>query len=143
MNLLLLISILAGPRYSATLIKCHDGDTCDLVVQLSTTVTKEYGGDVEVTVVKRLPYAKVRLCEIDTPELSTGVPGATSRDSLLAKLKAATKIEWEPSIKNGVEQREKYARWLGWIWADGVELNAWLVQNNLAVLYSEKCARAL
>lgn len=113
-----------GPLYPAKILSCHDGDTC----RADITVPSVWG------VRQVLENQELRFCGIDTPELSTGAPGAAARDALRAWVAAAGRIEVEPYVKDGKARKDSLGRrWIVWVYADGVDLNARLLAEGLAV----------
>lgn len=113
---------------------CYDADTCRISISQPTI----WGVNVV------LPAQAVRLCDINAPELRgpTSAEGIKSRDALISWIAAAKAIEFQPALdKNGQASKDKYGRWLGWLVADGIELNARLVKEGYAVVYREQCPR--
>ncbi len=128
-------------RYYATFHSCYDGDTCYFNFHLSAPV----GLGVSLGAV--FPKQGVRLCDIDTPEMRGGTEetkaaARLARDTISSWLKAAKHIEIEIPQKNNCDytthvncdRTEKYGRWLGYLWADGVNLNKKLLEEGLAKL---------
>ena len=86
-------------------------------------------------------HDSVRFCNINASEMKGATLEAAkrSRDALLSWIRAAKSVTLRPVLKNGKADREKYGRLLGWLIADGVNLNERLVAEGLAVPYIE-CA---
>ncbi len=102
------------PSYHYRVLDCRvlDGDTVEL--------TTDVGFRISLRQIFRL--ARINAPELSTPE------GKAARDMLYAKLHGATlSVE---SVKT-----EKYGRWLAELWADGVNVNDWLLTEGLARPY--------
>lgn len=126
--------------YDVTLIDCYDGDTCTLDFHLSA----EAGMGITLGAV--LAGQKVRLCDIDTPELRGGTEetkaaAAKARDTLFMWAKTARRLQFKVPQKNGSDAKGKYGRWLGYLIADGADLNQRLLDEGLAEPYSESCLK--
>ena len=100
-------------HYSGTIKRWVDGDTVDLIVDLGFTVSVNI---------------RARLWGIDTPERGqAGYAEATAEAVRLAP--------------EGLDVRlsslglDKYGRWLAVIFANGIDVNAHLVQEGFAVEY--------
>lgn len=109
-------------RYPVDVIDCWDGDTCDV--------------DVSVGFGIELIDQRVRLCDINAPERRlrrTRAAGLASRAALLDLVDTATVVTLEPY------GRDSFGRWLGYLYADGVELNRLMVANGHAVRYHRTC----
>jgi len=124
--------------YEVGLIDCYDGDTCTLDFHLSA----EVGLGISLGAV--LAGQKVRLCDIDTPELRGGTEetkaaAVKARDALFTWAKAARWLQFKVPQKNGHDVKGKYGRWLGYLVADGVDLNKRLVEEGLAEPYADRC----
>lgn len=76
-----------------------------------------------------------RLTGIDTPELrgDTYDAAVASRDYLKARLETAINTGRDVIIKSS--KPEKYGRWLGTIYVDGVDINQELLDLGLAEAY--------
>lgn len=133
-------------QYEVKVTRCYDGDTCTVDFHVAAPV----GLGIEVGAV----FSKqgVRLCDIDAPELRGGTEESKllarmSRDTLLSWIEKANRVQllvqqkkkcdWSRS--NNCDAKGKYGRWLGYIIADGVNLNQKLVESGLAVEYRIKC----
>jgi endonuclease YncB( thermonuclease family) len=132
-------------RYYATFHSCYDGDTCYFDFHLGA------GVGLGVSLGAVLPKQGVRLCDIDAPEIRGGTAASKAaarkaRDALASWLKAAKDIQVEIPQKNNCDytlhvncdKTEKYGRWLGYIWADGVNLNKKLLENGLVEILVSK-----
>jgi len=124
--------------YDVMVIDCYDGDTCTLDFHLSADVGL---GIILGSIFTRQP---VRLCDIDTPEMRGGTDetkaaAVKARDTLLAWLKAAKQVKFMVPQNTKGDMKGKYGRWLGYLLADGVNLNQKLVEEGLAEPYKEKC----
>jgi endonuclease YncB( thermonuclease family) len=94
---------------SATLVSCHDGDTCDF---------KQFD-------------AAVRLADIDTPETDGNCQNKASsaREELLDLLTSAD------TICVVREEKGYYDRWIAQLYADGTDVNDWMIEHTSAVEY--------
>jgi len=141
--LMLPASVLAQEtrRYYATFHSCYDGDTCYFDFHLSAAV----GLGISLGAV--MPKQGVRLCDIDAPEIRGGTAeskaaAVKARDAMTSWLLSAKEIYVEipqrkncdPAIHVNCDRTEKYGRWLGYIYADGVNLNQKLMDEGLAEL---------
>jgi len=121
-------------RYHATPKSCYDGDTCTMDLHLGLGVT--------------LTSASIRLCDIDTPELRGPEKerAQAARKRVIELTMVADRVEvWVPQkMRCGpskCDKSDKYGRILGWIIADGIEVNRLLVKEGLAEPYMEQCAK--
>jgi len=132
---IVLASLIA--TYPIDVADCYDADTCTVTIH-STVAVQIIDTTVGVTVT--IGPTKVRLCDIDAPERrgETLTIAKFSRSKLLEWIRAATRVELE--LPKG-DVRDKYGRLLGWIIADGVNLNQRLVDEGLAQEYRIKCER--
>jgi endonuclease YncB( thermonuclease family) len=108
---------------AAELIGCHDGDTCRF--RLSPRGTPPASAVVE----------SVRLLGIDAPELpgrceTERIAAEAARDFLLARLRAARRIEVAPV------GRDAYGRLLARVRADGQDVSEALLAAGLARRYT-------
>lgn len=101
-------------RYSATVLRVVDGDTVDLRVDCGFRVWLE---------------DRFRLYGINAPELNT-MAGQAARQWLMAKLPVGASI-----IAETFKPKDKYGRWLGILYLDGLNLNQALVDAGQAVPY--------
>ena len=124
--------------YTAVFHSCFDGDTCYFDFHLSASV----GLGISLGAV--MPKQGLRLCDIDAPEISGGTvetkaAAKVARDTLSKWLSEAKilrvdipqKNNCDPAIHYNCDQTEKYGRWLGYIYADGVNLNQKLLGLGL------------
>lgn len=104
--------------YRAQVISVYDGDTLTVDIDLGFSVV--------------MRQQTVRLSRINAPELrgSTADLGFKSRNALRDKVLDKTII-----LKTIKDSREKYGRWLGEVWVDGICVNDWLIENGFAVKY--------
>lgn len=105
-------------EYSARYVSAYDGDTVRLDIDLGFNIW--------------LHNASVRLLGINTPELrgKEKALGLAARDALRAKLTEAQ------VLRIVSRKRGKYGRYLADIYADGVHLNQWMIDQGHAVPYS-------
>jgi micrococcal nuclease len=105
-------------EYKAVVIKVYDGDTVTVDVDLGWSV-----------VIKK---QKIRLLGINAPEVrgKSKQAGKESRDRLKEKI-----LDQEITLKTFKDKKGKYGRWLGIIILDDMNINDWMVENNLAVKY--------
>lgn len=101
-------------QYKAKVLKVVDGDTVHVDVDL--------GFHVRVKM-------KIRLSAINAPELSEDA-GKIARDRLKEKLDGQDVIVYTKK-----DSQEKYGRYLAEIYLDGVNINDWMLNENLAVPY--------
>ena len=101
--------------------KIIDGDTFDCIMDLGFDVLLE---------------ARVRMMGIDTPESRTR-DLEEKKFGLLAKEYLTMKLEAEDIIVRTEVDNEKgkFGRILGWVWADGVNVNQQMIDENIAVAY--------
>lgn len=133
--------------YPAQLVDCYDGDTCTFnIVVAEKDVSLGQNLMQHITITRK--DQRVRLCDINAPEMKgdAKVAATKARDDLLSWIRNAKTIELRAAQKNICEEEtcdsiEKYGRMLGWIYADGVNLNAKQVESGNAVPYI-KCAGA-
>ena len=101
--------------------KVIDGDTFDCIMDLGFDVLLE---------------ARVRMMGMDTPESRTR-DLEEKKFGLLAKEYLTMKLEAEDIIVRTEVDNEKgkFGRILGWVWADGVNVNQQMIDENIAVAY--------
>ena len=101
--------------------KVIDGDTFDCIIDLGFDVLLE---------------ARVRMMGIDTPESRTR-DLEEKKFGLLAKEYLIMKLEAEDIIVTTEVDNEKgkFGRILGWVWADDVNINQQMIDENMAVAY--------
>ena len=104
-----------------SIIKVIDGDTFDCIMDLGFDVLLE---------------ARVRMMGMDTPESRTR-DLEEKKFGLLAKEYLTMKLEAEDIIVRTEVDNEKgkFGRILGWVWADGVNVNQQMIDENIAVAY--------
>lgn len=98
--------------YAANLRRVIDGDTVVLDLDLGFRLWRE--------------NESYRLARIDAPELRDEPAGPAARDALAAHLGAAASLMVQTS------RADKYGRWLVELYADGRNVNDWLVASGLA-----------
>lgn len=105
--------------YRASVISVYDGDTLTVDIDLGFSVI--------------MRHQTVRLARINAPELrgATAEQGLKSRDALRDKVLGKSVV-----LKTFKDSREKYGRWLGEVWVDGVCINDWLLEVGLAMKYT-------
>ena len=101
--------------------KIIDGDTFDCIMDLGFDVLLE---------------ARVRMMGIDTPESRTR-DLEEKKFGLLAKEYLTEKLATENIIVTTEVDNEKgkFGRILGWVWADDVNVNKQMINENMAVAY--------
>ena len=101
--------------------KVIDGDTFDCIMDLGFDVLLE---------------ARVRMMGMDTPESRTR-DLEEKKFGLLAKEYLVMKLEAEDIIVTTEVDNEKgkFGRILGWVWADDVNINQQMIDENMAVAY--------
>ena len=101
--------------------KIIDGDTFDCIMDLGFDVLLE---------------ARVRMMGIDTPESRTR-DLEEKKFGLLAKEYLTEKLATEDLIVTTEVDNEKgkFGRILGWVWADGINVNQNMIDENMAVAY--------
>ena len=101
--------------------KIIDGDTFDCILDLGFDVLLE---------------ARVRMMGIDTPESRTR-DLTEKKFGLLAKEYLTEKLATEDLIVTTEVDNEKgkFGRILGWVWANGVNINQQMIDENMAVAY--------
>ena len=104
-----------------SIVKTIDGDTFDCIMDLGFDVLLE---------------ARVRMMGMDTPESRTR-DLEEKKFGLLAKEYLTMKLEAEDIIVRTEVDNEKgkFGRILGWVWADGVNVNQQMIDENIAVAY--------
>lgn len=112
-------------KYKATIVEVHDADTIIVNWDMGRKIIIE--------------DETIRLAWIDSNELGT-IEGENAGDWLKRKLPPGTVIGLE-TIKlksgrnKGSEKQEKYGRYLGVVWLDGVNLNEQLLNLGFAKVY--------
>ena len=101
--------------------KIIDGDTFDCIMDLGFDVLLE---------------ARVRMMGIDTPESRTR-DLEEKKFGLLAKEYLTEKLATEDLIVTTEVDNEKgkFGRILGWVWANGINVNQNMIDENMAVAY--------
>ena len=104
-----------------SIVKIIDGDTFDCIMDLGFDVLLE---------------ARVRMMGIDTPESRTR-DLEEKKFGLLAKEYLMEKLDGEELIVTTEVDNEKgkFGRILGWVWADGVNINNQMIIDHMAVAY--------
>lgn len=101
-------------EYAATVVRWVDGDTVDLRVDLGFHLTQE---------------ARFRLLGVDTPE--RGQEGHVE-----ARVYCERIAPVGAEVEAVTTKADKYGRFLVTIWSGGVEVNASLLAQGLAVPYA-------
>jgi len=101
---------------AARLTEVHDGDTI--------TVDTDLGMNVWVKGVH------IRLLDVWAKELKED-GGEQARDALIAMLKGKD-ITIQTIRRSSGTYVKSFNRWLGVVWADGVNVNEWMVLHNHA-----------
>ncbi len=99
--------------YQATVLSIHDGDTMTLRIDMGRRI---YSDDA------------IRLYRINAPELSQ--PGGKEARDFLRSL---VPIGSEVRVQTHKNSRDKYGRWLGDVWHNGICVNDHLVDSGHAV----------
>lgn len=104
--------------YRAKVTAVYDGDTVTADIDLGFSVV--------------IKGQTVRLARINAPEVrgESAESGIKSRDALRSQVLGKSVV-----LRTIKDAREKYGRWLGEIWVDGVCINDWLLSEGLAVKY--------
>ncbi len=140
MFIALALALLSAPvlkDYSVIFKGCYDGDTCTFDVIIDDTTAQFGFGVTQRTITTRVGQ-KVRLCDINAPEMKPGPNPAAikARDDLVNAIRGAKKVILKVPQKANCDGKscdnfEKYGRLLGYIYADGVNLNrAQLMKDN-------------
>jgi|TARA_R110000851_G_scaffold112533_1_gene236688 micrococcal nuclease len=106
-------------EYSAEVKKVYDGDTITVDFDLGFGII--------------LRKQKIRLLGINTPEVrgESRDQGLISRDRLRERILGKT-----VTIKTSRDKKGKYGRWLGEVFIKDENINQWLLNEGLAVVYS-------
>lgn len=102
-------------QYRARLVRVVDADTVDLDLDLGFYLERQNG--------------RYRLARIDAPELNTEA-GKAAKQVLLERLQAAA------SLLVITSKADSFGRWLAEVYADGSNVNDWLVTAGHAVYRS-------
>jgi len=103
-----------------SIVKIIDGDTFDCILDLGFDVLLE---------------ARVRMMGIDTPESRTR-DEEEKKFGLLAKEWLKKNLHGEILIQTEVDnEKGKFGRILGTVWAEGKNLNESMIQEHMAVAY--------
>ncbi|MBR6504781.1 MAG: thermonuclease family protein [Clostridia bacterium] len=111
----------------------YDENTNKVEVKLTESVdgdTAKFNMNGEQVTVR---FLGINTKETVDPEIGEEAWGKEASDFTKEKLKNATKIELE--FDNLAEQKDKYDRYLAWIWVDEELLQNLLVKNGLAENY--------
>ena len=105
--------------YEAKVVSVYDGDTIRVDIDLGFNLW--------------LHNEPIRFIGINAPELrgDSKVEGIKSRDWLASKLQPGTMI----LLRTEKDAREKYGRYLGTVYLDGVNLNEEMINQGLANQY--------
>ena len=112
-------------HYRATVTDVYDGDT--------VTVDRDLGFHVWVR------GEKIRLAYIDAPELKGDhkEDGKAAGDFLRQRVLNKNVIIQTIKNPSGGDKQEKYGRYLGVIWLDGVNVNDLLLEKGYAVKWQD------
>lgn len=104
--------------YRAKITAVYDGDTVTADIDLGFSVV--------------IRGQSVRLARINAPEVrgDHAEMGVKSRDALRSQVLGKSVV-----LRTIKDTREKYGRWLGEIWLDGVCINDWLLSEGHAEKY--------
>jgi micrococcal nuclease len=75
----------------------------------------------------------IRLCGVNAPE----VRGVGKEEGLKVKAIVEEMIANKPVVLHTIDKKDKYGRWLGFIYIDGLNLNQLLLENGHAVPYMD------
>lgn len=105
--------------YRAHVSAVYDGDTLTADIDLGFSVV--------------LRRQSIRLARINAPEVrgTSAEMGIRSRDALRDRV-----LGKDVLLRTIKDSREKYGRWLGEVWVDGVCVNDWLLSEGLALKYT-------
>tara|TARA_R110000737_G_scaffold103468_1_gene136720 strand:+ start:703 stop:1029 length:327 start_codon:yes stop_codon:yes gene_type:complete len=105
-------------EYSAEVKKVYDGDTITVDFDLGFGII--------------LRKQKIRLLGINTPEVrgESRDQGLISRDRLRERILGKT-----VTIKTSRDKKGKYGRWIGEVFIKDENINQWLLNEGLAVVY--------
>jgi micrococcal nuclease len=105
--------------YRARVSAVYDGDTITADIDLGFSVV--------------LRGQSIRLARINAPEVrgTSAEMGIRSRDALRDRV-----LGKDVLLRTIKDSREKYGRWLGEVWVDGVCVNDWLLSEGLALKYT-------
>ena len=105
-------------KIEVELIEVVDGDTAKFEIDGEQRTVRFLGINTKETV---------------DPEIGEEAWGKEASDFTKEKLKNATKIELE--FDSSADEKDKYDRYLAWVWIDDVLLQNLLVKNGLAETY--------
>ncbi len=143
MKLFLLLSLFASaPKvYPARFVECYDGDTCTFDITVSDE-QQDLPFNLRQRIVLTKTNQKVRLCDINAPEMKGPANAAATkaRDDLVDWIRNAKTLELQIAQRTSCadalcDKTEKYGRLLGWIVADGINLNQQQLQRGNAAPY--------
>ena len=111
-------------EYKAKFISAYDGDTIRLDIDLGFGIW--------------MHNQPIRLFGIDTPELRVSNTKEKER-AILARDKIREILETAETIiiQTYKDRKGKYGRWLAIIYADGTNVNEWMIENRYAKVYEE------
>lgn len=120
---LVALTLICAP---AEFVDAYDGDTVTLRIDLGLGVSKT---------------ERVRLCDIDTPEIrGGGAEALDAKHALVGFLTTAEKIEVVPS--GGIyTPRRSFNRLLAWVRVDGHDVGEMLLKAGLAKLAEKRCLK--
>ena len=111
----------------------YDENTNKIEVELDSVVdgdTEKFIMDGEKVTVR---FLGINTKETVDPEIGEEAWGREASDFTKDKLKNATKIELE--LDSSADEKDKYDRYLAWVWIDDELLQNLLVENGLAETY--------
>ena len=111
-------------NYNAKIIDIHDGDTLNVLVDLGFNLSQEM---------------TVRLFGLNAPELRVRNENNKLVENVLGtktltELKRLIPIGSDVILETKKDKKEKYGRYLGIILKDGININNYLLENNLATI---------
>lgn len=126
--------LLAAPVHATTrsfearFVSATDGDTVKLQLALGFQMWLDIS---------------MRMCGVDAPELKTGTPGLDARHWLQARLSKAKYVTAFIDMKTRCEtnncERRSFTRYIGAVWADGVNVNEEIIAKGYAKPHVKKC----
>ena len=129
--LLLATTSAQAKEYNVDYVTCYDGDTCTFDFDLGFGITSRQ---------------TIRWCDVDTPEirpLKTRKRATEARDYVRALLKKAKRIVVDIQYKKNCEGKQcearTFTRYLGYVYADGVNLNEVLLTKGVGTLTNQDC----
>ena len=118
-------------EYNVDYVTCYDGDTCTFDFHLGFGIKSRQS---------------IRWCDVDTPEirpLKTRKRATEARDyvrNLLIKAKRiVVDIQFKKNCVGAYCEADTFGRPLGYVYADGINLNELLLDKGVGVLDDKTC----